>query len=96
MNKQAIAKIVLDAVQSYVDSQADYNQIKVVEDTMLFGAYSQIDSLGLVSIIVDVETLIRDQGYDEFTLTSGEIMTKTDNPFQTVSTLIDFIAEQIA
>ena len=96
MNKQDIAKIVLDAIRDYLDSQDDdSSQVEVKEEMILFGDYAVIDSLGLVSIIVDIEMQFRDEGFDEFTLTSGEILTRTDSPFQTASTLINFISELI-
>ena len=97
MEKQEIEKLIFGAVQDYVDSQEDEcGQIEVQENTILFGNDAELDSLGLVSVIVDIEMRVRDQGFDEFTLTSGEIMTRTDYPFRTISTLVDFVAELIA
>jgi acyl carrier protein len=94
MEKQTITAVVIDAVQDYLESQEDDGaQVSVQESTVLFGGDAALDSLGLVSVIVDIELRFRDQGFDEFTLTSGEIITRTDSPFRTVSTLVDFIAE---
>ena len=81
MEKQVITKLVVDSVQSYLESQVDDSvTINVQEDTMLFGDYAEIDSLGLVTVIVDIETQFRDQGFDEFTLTSDEVITRADSP----------------
>ena len=94
MERQLIAKLVIDAVHDYLESQEDNSTtIEVQENTMLFGDYAEIDSLGLVSVIVDIETQFRDQGFDDITLTSDEVITRTDSPFRTVSTLVNFIDE---
>jgi acyl carrier protein len=96
MDRQEITKLVIEAVSDYLESQDDDGaSTEIEQNTMLFGDFSVLDSLGLVSVIVDIETQIRERGFDGITLTSDEVITRTQSPFRTVLTLVDFIDELI-
>ena len=57
MNKDAILDIVISNVRSLVDTLPDDQKFSVDQNTILFGNGSNIDSLSLVSIIVDLESI---------------------------------------
>jgi acyl carrier protein len=50
--------------------------------------------MGLVSVIVDIETAFLDIGI-EISLTAEAAMSSRISPFRTVSSLCNFIAEQV-
>ena len=62
---QEITKIVINQVEQINETFPDAQKIQVNENTVLFGKGSSIDSLSLVSIIVDLESLFSEEkGFD--------------------------------
>lgn len=64
-------------------------------DTVLFGRGSRLDSLGLVNLIVAVETSLADHLGVEITLADEKAMSQASSPFRTVSTLVDYIVKRL-
>ena len=93
MKKSEIKKILIKTTNEYFESQ-DLNE-KANENTVLFGSESVLDSMGLVNVIIDIESRFLDKGY-EISLTSEKAMSRKQSPFRTISTLAEFIEEQIA
>jgi D-alanine--poly(phosphoribitol) ligase subunit 2 len=84
--------IVIQCVEEYFESQ-DISE-KVDRNTTLFGNNSSLDSIGLVSVVVDIESRFSDEDFD-ISLTSENAMSRRNSPFRTISTLAEFIKEQI-
>ena len=93
MEEMEIKKILIKTTNEYFESQ-DLNE-KANGNTVLFGSESVLDSMGLVNVIIDIESRFLDKGY-EISLTSEKAMSRKQSPFRTISTLADFIEEQIA
>jgi acyl carrier protein len=95
MNKNEIFIVVTSTIKSLVDTLPDEQKFKVEENTKLFGEGSIINSLSLVSIIVDLETTFSiDYGFD-ISLTDDRAMMKEKSPFESVSALVDYIDELV-
>ncbi|MBA7672829.1 hypothetical protein ES703_81016 [subsurface metagenome] len=92
MKKKGINRMIIQIVNEYFESQ-DFND-KANENTVLFGKESVLDSMDLVNIIIDIESIFLDEGY-EISLTSEKAMSRRNSPFRTISTLAEFIEEQI-
>jgi D-alanine--poly(phosphoribitol) ligase subunit 2 len=65
-------------------------------DTILFGKSGQLDSLGLVSLIVAVEQNIEDEFGVSITLADERAMSQQNSPFKTVAALSDYVALLLA
>lgn len=70
-------------------------QFVVNENTVLFGKESAIDSLSLVSIIVDLETIFSADYNQDISLTDDRAMTRSVSPFSSISNLVDYIFELV-
>lgn len=92
MDKAQILTMVKASVSEYAESKE--NKIQVDENTPLIGKGSPLDSLGLVNVIIDLETRLTEQGF-EVVLASEEAMYGNDTPFRSVSTLAGYIADTI-
>ena len=69
-------------------------ELELVDDeTVIFGADSPLDSLGLVSFLADVEQEIFEIYNKEIVIASEKAMSLSRSPFSTVGTLIDFVEE---
>lgn len=92
MDKKRILDAVVSVVSDYLDSQGI--ECDVNPDTTLFGDESVLDSMGLVNIVIDLESAFLDAGY-EISLTSDVAMSRRQSPFRSVSSLVQFIDDQI-
>lgn len=93
MNKEQILEIVLNNLNALVETFPNDQKFDVNENTILFGNGSSIDSLSLVSVIVDLETIFFDEYDFEISLTDDRAMTREISPFDSVKSLTDYIFE---
>lgn len=93
IQKQAILDLVLAAVQSLNEELEPSRQLQLAEDTLLFGEGSDLDSLSLVSVIVDIETAVADQFGEPISLTDDKAMSRPVSPYTHVGALVDYIFE---
>lgn len=95
MNKEKILEIVIENIENLIETFPEEDRFEISENTILFGSTSHIDSLSLVSIIVDLEAYFSDVYELEISLTNDRAMTRYINPFVSVKTLVDYIYEII-
>lgn len=89
MTKEEALGIVIGAVEQLND-ELDA-PIEVGPHTKLFGADAVIDSLSLVSVIVDVEMEVSDAMGKPISLTDDQAMNQTVSPFTDPDALADYI-----
>lgn len=65
----------------------------VDDDTVIFGAESSLDSLGLVSFLSDIEQEIFEVHNKEIVIASEKAMSLNRSPFATVGLLTKFVEE---
>ncbi len=88
--------IILHALDSLNDERDPDDRIRVSLATPLFGVDAEIDSLGFVSVITDVEAALNlDYGLD-VSLADDRAMSRPESPYATAKTLRDYIMELIA
>ena len=88
-----VVDIIFGALRSLNTERSDDEQIAITEATKLFGPDASLDSLSLVSIIVDVESGVSDRYAKAISLTDDEAMSQAVSPFSTVDTLADYIVK---
>ncbi len=91
LNKDSVQGIILKALKNINDERGPDEQIQICFDTRLFGTDAVLDSLSLVSLIVDVEAAISDTSGRDISLTDDRAMNQAISPFSDVSTLTDYI-----
>jgi acyl carrier protein len=62
-------------------------------DTKLFGSESELDSLGLVGLIVDIEESINSNYNISISIADEKAMSLKNSPFKNIETLSDYILE---
>ena len=93
MKNSEINKIIKNSLEDYFESIDE--SIKLYnEEIILFGENAVLDSMGLVNVIVDIESKFWDENI-EISLTSEKAMSRRNSPFRTIETLAEFIKEQI-
>lgn len=95
MNIELIQQVVIDNLNALIETLPDDQKFVVDSNTILFGQGSQIDSLSLVSVIVDLETTLS-VDYDlDISLTDDRAMNRTISPFDSVRNMVDYIDELV-
>ncbi len=93
--KEQIEEIVLTKTKEFFDN-TDYQLTKLIDKNMrLIGDASPLDSIGLVSLIIEVEESINDYFNVELVLASEKAMSARTSPFINLGTLISFIEEEL-
>jgi acyl carrier protein len=87
MDRNQVLKIIFEALELVLEGK-DAN---LDESFVLFGAGAIIDSLDLVSVIVDVESEIGDIADKAIALTDDRALSQEVSPFDSVRNLTDYI-----
>jgi acyl carrier protein len=91
LNKEAIQAIILQALKNLNEERGPDEQLHIDLNTRLFGVDAVLDSLSLVSVIVDVESAVSDQSGRDISLTDDNAMSQSVSPFTDVNTLAAYI-----
>jgi acyl carrier protein len=68
----------------------------VTGDTVLVGKDAVLDSLGVVSLIVEVEQRVESEHGVSVTLANDKAMSQRNSPFRTVSVLAEHVVAMVA
>lgn len=86
----AIAAIVMAAITDVLQQRGQADAT-VDLDTRLVGGSAVLDSLGLVTLIVDLEQRVEDELGHALTLANERAMSRANSPFLSVRTLTEYI-----
>lgn len=64
-------------------------------DTEIFGKSSLLDSLGLVTMVMEIENRLEEEHGVTVVLASDRAMSRRSSPFRTVGALVDHIEGQL-
>lgn len=85
---QKILNLVLETVKEIGEDQENEALINATEDTRLFG--ENLDSMGIVFLVTDLESKISDEMDIDLTLADERAMSQRTSPFRTVKTLAEY------
>ena len=85
------------SIDQIVKNQVSFilNDSNVDENTVIFGVDSNLDSLGLVSLLSDIEQQVYDTFHKEITIASEKAMSLSNSPFKTVGSLTNYVRELV-
>ena len=90
IDQKAALEIVLSALRDAVDQNGgDVSAVK--DDTVIVGPDAVIDSIGVVSLIVDIEQRLEMDHQVSVTLANDRAMSQRNSPFRTPAVLADHI-----
>ncbi len=94
MTNNEIQQIIFNAIEMTNNAREEDKQIPVSADTELYGTSGQLDSMGLVAFLVDIEESFQDNEIN-ITLSDERAMSQSNSPFRNVQSLTDYIATLI-
>ena len=92
MEKSRVREIIIDSFNELIETEGI--SIDVNANTALMGSDSVIDSLGLVTLLVDIEARLSDEDV-EISILSEKAMSQKNSPFLNIESLTEFISEQL-
>lgn len=91
LTKESIQVIILNALNNINEERGPDEKLMIDLDTRLFGTDAVLDSLSLVSVIVDVETAVSERVGRDICLTDDRAMSQGTSPFSDVNTLSAYV-----
>lgn len=90
-------KEINEIIFKIIDDINQQNDILIVKDenTQLFGKNSDLDSLILVNLIIDLEATFSSEYDLEISLTDDKAMMREKSPFDSIKSLSDYIHELV-
>jgi D-alanine--poly(phosphoribitol) ligase subunit 2 len=96
MNRAELINIIVDRVNEQLSALPDAPAAEAVnEETVLFGETGLLDSLGLVSVVLDVEASINDRMSSDIVIADDRAVSQKHSPFRTAGRLADYVLKLI-
>ena len=92
IQKEKIVQAIYEAVDEVNLQQRENHQLSKTPETLLYGQGALMDSLGLVTLVMETEQRINDQFDCSVTLANDKAFSQKNSPFRTVRSLADYIA----
>jgi acyl carrier protein len=96
LDHDAVQAIVLNALEAINDERDPDDKLVVSPQTRLFGADAELDSLALVSVIVDVEEAVSTASGRTVALTDDRAMSQEVSPFTDVQALTGYVVKLLS
>ena len=95
MKQEDIQLFLLSLLKDHVEQNSIICNEEITENTRLIGSKALLDSLGLVSFIVEVEQSLEEEYDFSINIVSEKAMSRTTSPFISIKTLSKFIAKEV-
>jgi acyl carrier protein len=90
-----IKVLVFQAIDEVNQQLLPEQQVVKSIKTPLLGSSAQLDSMGLVNLIIGLENILVQYFNQEIALVDENAFSLEKSPFQTVGTLIDYVSQLI-
>jgi acyl carrier protein len=92
--KEKITEVIYQCVDEI--NEGLKKKIEKKPESILFGKEGNLDSLGLVNLIVSIEEKINDTFGKTITLADERAMSQKHSPFKTIGTLSEYIGKLLS
>jgi hypothetical protein len=86
---------IYEAIRRTNEARAPQAALSCSEETVFFGKGGALDSLGLVSLILDVEELVNAQWGTALVLADERAVAERRSPFRDVASLADHVVSRL-
>ena len=94
--RSEVIEIIFSALRSLNEELPEDRRVPIAEDSLLFGTGGSLDSLSLVSVVIDVESSVCDKFNRSISLTDDAAMDQEISPFASVAAMTNYIVIQLA
>jgi acyl carrier protein len=89
--QERILRIIYEVIDGINESHLQSKKIPHQSDAKLYGDGAVLDSLALITLIVEVEERVQTVFSTSITLADDRALTRTISPFSTVKNLADYV-----
>lgn len=94
-NKNAIIEIIFTSIKEVNENQPSDNRLKLKKDEFLVSDKSKIDSLGLITLLVNIEDKINKTYNVDLNLLEENFISDEKTPFQTIDNLAEWLHNNV-
>lgn len=94
MDRSEIESIVFSCIEGLNHLREEGNKIEVSGEAPLYGNGGPLDSMALVTLVMDVEEGLASRG-NPVSLSDAKAMSQKNSPYRSVKTLVDFVDGQL-
>ena len=95
ITKEYLLELIYSIIDDHNKLNPDDLKLEKSLDTELLGSSGNLDSLGLVSFLVDVENIINRNIVTQITVIDEVLFLDENGPYSNIGTLTDYIFKQI-
>jgi hypothetical protein len=95
IDRENIVNLLLSTLEAHFDEINKSVDLSQRENIKLFGGDGLLDSIGLVSFVVEVEEKLEDEFDVSVVLADEKAMSRRTSPFARISYLADYILEVV-
>lgn len=88
-----VIELIYLAIDELNQTLAPEKRLVKARDTVLSGPMTSLDSLGMVNLVVETEQQIEEAFGVTINLADQQLMSETQNPFETVETLASYVCK---
>ncbi len=95
MDRNIAVNVVVACLKEAIEQSGNAAPPEINEETVIVGKGAVLDSMGVVSLIVDIEQRLEMDHNVSVTLANDKAMSQRSSPFRTVGVLADHIGAVI-
>lgn len=95
VSRDEVERLILECLTELNRMRSAEEQLEVTRNAALYGDGSPLDSLGLVTLIFDIEEALAERGID-IHLSDAKAMSQSRSPYRSVLSMTDLILELCA
>lgn len=95
MSLDKLEPVVTRCFLSILEQRGVEAPATVNRETLVFGVGGVLDSMGIVTMIVDVEQAVHDEFGQAVSLADDRAMSQRNSPYRSIGSLADYIAAQL-
>ncbi len=88
---ERVLELVIQSTRAVLEQRGATLPDTIGRDTALFGQNGLLDSIGIVTLMVDIEQNVFDRFHASIQLADDRAMSQRSSPFRSVGALTDFI-----
>ena len=90
---KSIQDVITEQIQSYNEVADEKIDTANGEESVIYGKGSPLDSVGFVSLMLDIEQAVADELNIDITLVDARAMSQKHSPFRTIKSLAEYIGK---
>src|SRR6476659_8935397 len=94
-NPIAVTTLILETARRIIHELRESDRFEINENSDIYGGNSRFDSLGVMTLIIELEEAVQQKWGQRVPLTDGRAMAEPQVPFKSVPVLTDYLCRRL-